>query len=197
MKKTKSFRRNILIFGLFLMLALNVASIAVCETSSDDTALSAVSLAEKPFVSKTLGVSIQQPKGWTSDESGKYGAELFFFCTESDKEKGKPFTANINLTSEATQGYSLKAYVDASKKYIKKSFAGYKSLPDRNVTVNGKVGVIIGGTFAQQGYNIRNEQLITISGGKAYIVTATALASTWSKYSALFDASLLTLKVVK
>jgi hypothetical protein len=195
MKKIKIYRNGLLIIGLALILL--AGTFAMSKSFAEDITLSAVSLTEKPFTSKKLGISIQQPKGWTIDESGKYGAELFFFNNAVDKVSGKSFTANINLTTEGTQGYSLKSYVDASKKYIKKSFPGYKSLPDRNVTVNGKPGVIIGGTFTQQGYKIRNEQLITISGDKAYIVTATALASTWTKYSALFDASLLTLKVVK
>lgn len=195
MKKVKRFKNSLFILGLVLI--LTISTFAMSQTYADDTSMSAVALSQKPYVSSKLGISIQYPKNWTIDVSGKYGAELFFFSDVTDKEKNKPFTSNINITTEDTQGYGLKAYIDASKKYIKKSFAGYKSLPDRKVTVNGKEAYIISGIFSQKGYNIRNEQLILVSGGKAYIVTATSLASTWTKYKDLFNSSFMTLKIVK
>lgn len=190
--------------GMLVVAALTIIMLVIgCKTTSNDTPISTLStksaslLSPASFVSKSLGVSIKYPKGWTIDESGKFGAKLFFFNNSIDKSGNLPFASNINITTEDAHGYGLKAYVDASKKYIVKIYPSYQSIPDIKVKINNIEAYVISGTFSQKGYFIKNVQLILINSGKAYIVTATALASKWTKYSDLFNAVFNTFKVVK
>ena len=51
---------------------------------------------------------------------------------------------------------------------------------------------IIGGTFVQGAFHLRNMQLVVVKGGQARIVTGTVLESTWNQYKDLIEFSLLT-----
>lgn len=160
------------------------------------TAPSSVTTLEKQVYSNAkYGFKINAPKGWRVDESGKSGTLVFFFNNQSDKEAVNQFTANINVTSESAQGLDLDSYTKASKDTLSRLFQNYKLTEDRAVTANGVPARIIGSTFTQGLYHLRNLQLIVLKGGQAYIVTFTALESTWSKYKSLIESSLLTFKL--
>lgn len=144
------------------------------------------------YINEKNNFKINGPKGWKSDESGLLGTLVVFLNPEPDKEGKDPFQANINVITESTQGKNLDDYVKASKEVLPKVLQGYKSTEDKKVTVSGSEGYLIGGTFTQGVYKLRNYQLVVVKDGQAYIVTATALASTWSKYSEIMLASMMT-----
>lgn len=138
---------------------------------------------------------INAPKGWRVDESGQFGTIVFFLNTETDREGENNFSANINATSESTQGYDLDGYVGATKDLLPKLLQNYKSTDNRRVTANGMPAQIIGGTFAQGAFHLRNLQLIVVKNEQAYVVTGTVLESTWDQYKDLIESSLLTFAI--
>ena len=129
---------------------------------------------------------------WTVDESGLMGALVFFGNPEVDFTDGLGFTANVNVIVEPIQGLDLKDYVEAGKEVLPTLFTGDEPVEDTDGTVGGLQAHLLGATFVQGAYGLRNRQLIIVKPGKAYIVTATALEESWDKYEDIFDASLRT-----
>ncbi len=135
------------------------------------------------------GFSIRPPQGWTKNDSGKLGAKVFFFGPRQ-----LDFTVNINVVSESARGTNVDQYVQAGKPQLAQALTGYTQVEDRSLTVNGQPAHILGGTFKQGAFKLRNRQLFVVRNDVAYVVTATALESTWSTYEALIDASIKTFR---
>jgi hypothetical protein len=102
------------------------------------------------------------------------------------------FTVNINVVSEPAQGANVERYVQAGRPQLSQTLTSYAQVEDRSLTVNGQPAHILGGTFKQGTFELRNRQLFVVRNDVAYVVTATALASTWNSYEALIDASIKT-----
>jgi len=149
-------------------------------------------LERQPYSNAQYGFKINAPKGWRVDESGQLGTIVFFLNTKPDQEGGNPFSANINVTTGSTQGYDLDGYVSATKDLLPKVLQNYKSTDNRKVNINGMQAQIIGGTFMQGVFPLRNLQLIVVKDGQAYVVTGTVLESTWNQYKDLIESSLMT-----
>jgi len=164
------------------------------ETSVDssNTASSLASLESLPYTNDKEGFSINAPKAWNVDESGKLGTSVVFLNTKPDKEGANVFDANINVISGPTKGLDLNNYINGQKKGLPKLFNDYKLVEDRTVDVHGMQGHILGNTFTQGVFQLRDLQLIVVKDGKAYIITGTALESTWDTYKDLMESSLLT-----
>jgi len=146
-------------------------------------------LEAKPY---SVGFKINPPKGWQIDESGQFGTIVSFFNPVVDQEAGNFFRANINVTSDSSQGLDLAGYIAFNKKMLPKLLQDYKLIEDKKVTTkNGRTAHLLGGTFTQGVFKLRNLQLTIISGSNAYMVTGTALESTWSKYKDIIEESLL------
>jgi len=156
------------------------------ETTPDAT------LEEQAYSNVQYGFKINAPKGWRVDESGQFGTLVIFFNTKTDLEGASPFAANINVISVSAQGLNLNDYADATKEAESEQLQNYKSTEDKTVSVNGTQARIIGGTFVQGSFHLRNLQLIAVKDEQAYIVTGTALESTWNQYQDLIELSLLT-----
>ncbi len=149
-------------------------------------------LEPESYINGKLDFKIRQPKRWKVDESGKMGTHAMFINPQVDIENGNRFNATINITSGSANGLSIDENITMSKKILSEIFADYKSLEDSVANLNGNEYRIIGGTFTRDNNKVRNIQLSFINNNKVYVVTATALESTWDKYKDLFKASLLT-----
>jgi len=146
----------------------------------------------KIYANSKYGFSLLPPAGWKVNESGQSGTLVILVNPQVDREGEKKFCANLNVVSEAAQGKDLNAYTRAALKLYPKIIPGYRNLEDREiVTLSGEKARLISGTFTQDGYRIKNAQLVAVKDGRAWIVTATALESTWEKYRELTESSLL------
>jgi hypothetical protein len=148
-------------------------------------------LAPTPFVSSKAGFKFSLPKGWKADESGSFGTLVSVANPESDVDGENKFAANINIVTEAALEVTLDEYLSASKEVLKKSFTDYNLIAERNVDVGGKAGGLLEASYNMGVYPLRNMQLIVVDNGKAYVLTATTLNSTWDKYKDVFEGSLL------
>lgn len=138
------------------------------------------------------GFQINPPKDWRVDNSGQLGTLVIFTNTQTDRAGDSSFGANINVTSESTQGLNLADYVSATKGTLAKLLQDYETTEDKRVSVNGTEAQMIGGTFTQGVFPLRNLQLIVVKDGKAYVTTGTVLNSAWDKNKDLIEASLMT-----
>ncbi len=202
--------KNHLLTGFIAILLVSLASIGIyffVNTKKPSTELLidpkpaptqqsvSSSLEQTAYTNSKFGFKINAPKGWRTDESGQFGTLVFFFNNQTDKEGENQFTTNINVTSESVPGLDLDTYVAATKEMLPKLLQNYRSTEDRPVTTTaGSQARIIGGTFVQGVFHIKNIQLILIEDSRAYIVTATSLESAWDKHKDLLETSLLTFR---
>ena len=102
-----------------------------------------------------------------------------------------PFQANINIIIEPVpETPALQEYVDANKRLISLRLPDHNFIDDSESTVNGHSAHFLESTFQYEIFNLRNRQVLLISGDEAFVVTATALEETWESYGDVFDASL-------
>lgn len=170
------------------------------ETETEETAQTPTAqrptvsshLESQPYSNPSVGFKINYPKGWRIDKSGQFGIHVLFLNIETDQEAGNPFKANVNVISGPSQGLDLAGYVEANKELLPKLLQDYKLIEDKKVTTSkGLSAYLIGGTHTQGVFKLRNLQLMIISGGNAYVVTGTALESTWGQYKNVIEESLL------
>ncbi len=149
-------------------------------------------LENEAYVHTQHGFSLRPPKGWILDESGRFNTHVIFLNTVQDYSENDPFVANINVVSESNQDFNLEDYISETKNVLHKFLQDYQLVDERRETIDGRDVIFIGGTFSQGIFPLRNLQLYVIKDGKAYVVTGTALNSTWDNHKDILEASLRT-----
>lgn len=138
---------------------------------------------------------IVPPEGWVVDRSGRQGAAVLFLSRAPDRGPAGPFTANVNVLVAPSEGADLQATVLAARRELA-GLPGYRPLEDEPVVLDGGVAAhLLGGTFSDSGFELRNLQVFAVDRGMAFVVTGTALSDTWADHGDVFDASLRTLTV--
>ena len=148
-----------------------------------------------PYESTGAGFTIQYPKNWRVDESGQLGTKVFFFSNTVEKEGVNPFTPNINIVSESTQGIALDTYMQTVKESLPKTLSEYALVEETEVTVNGLPATRMVSTFTQGAFHIKNMQVILVRNGIAYILTGTTLAGVWDTYKDMIESSLFSFRL--
>ena len=77
----------------------------------------------------------------------------------------------------------------AEKNQVKQWSPQYQILSEEKKLINGHESDIISGTFENEGHKFRNLQLFTLEGDNAYMISGTALNSTWERYKDVVAAS--------
>ena len=149
-------------------------------------------LQSQPYTAVTGEFSIRYPKNWVLGQGFEAGVLATFLNEKIDQDGQNSFSANIQVSSGPAKSLSLDSYVKAQKNALPKVLSGYELIQERKVNVNGADGYIIDGSFSKGALQLRSKQLIVVKNSKAYLVTGTALNSTWDTYKDLMEASLLT-----
>ncbi len=187
-----------LIITILIILIIAAAAIILSQKPGSNVPhVDAAALTAAPFTNASSSFSIQFPEGWKTDESGQFGALVFALNPVVDKDGDSSFSTNMNVTSEAVQNATLDEYIKATLDALPKFLSEYKTTENKEVTVNGLPGRLIGGTFTQGKLKLRNTQLLVIDKGTAYVVTGTALQSNWKSYADVIAASSMTFKLTK
>jgi len=147
-------------------------------------------IAQNPYSSAKYGFTIYPIHGWQIDDSGRMNTAVIFTNPNADNDNGNSFNANINVVEEKVSG-SLSSTVKATKSALAKVLPNYKTTLDEKISVDGVPAELIGATFTNNSMHMENLELLIIKNGRAFTVTATALASTWDKYNLLFKSSIL------
>ncbi|MCY4112355.1 MAG: DcrB-related protein [Chloroflexi bacterium] len=130
------------------------------------------------------GYKIQPPYGW---EVGKVSGIVYF---RSPDVEDLTFQANINILEEHAPGITLKSYVDISKQQLPLVLNEYEVINEYASSVNGRSAHFLMSTFRQVEYDLQNLQMFVSNDDSMFVITATALRSTWESYDDLFDAAL-------
>lgn len=144
------------------------------------------------------GFSLTPPPGWTADTSGALGTKVIFTSPTPDTVLEGSFTPTLTVVVRDTPGRTLEAAVARTKATFLRTLTDYTPSDDSLVSIlNGELAHILGGTYRQAQWSLRNKQLVLVKDEKTYTLTGTALASVWEsrQYHALFDAALSSLSV--
>lgn len=177
-----------------------IGQLTVKKTENgDQTGVTEVKLAAE-YVNAQKKYSIQAPEGWVLKESdaasGSSTRPFAIFLGPTVAKDGNgvvAFNENINITYESVE-LPLDQYAQKSKDALIKYLQGYQVGEEKNVTAGGTPAKIIGGTFTQNGVELKTLQLFTVKDKVAYVVTGTNLASSWDTDKNLIEASILTFK---
>jgi hypothetical protein len=146
------------------------------------------------FVDPQGRFGITPPSGWRTDTSGTSGTEVIFFSPSADTTDAGEFTPNINIVVGPV-GADLEKTIEANRESLQ-TLPDYSSTEDLSfVLVDGTPAHILGGTFTQSGFKVRNVQLFASSNGTDMVVTGTALAETWDNWEGLFGQTFETFTV--
>jgi hypothetical protein len=147
-----------------------------------------------PYADAGNRFRIAPPQGWAVDTSGIRGTAVVFRDPAPTPAGARTFNANINVIVGPATG-ELDLAIDGARRELR-TLPGYTSTADEDVVLaDGTAGHLLGGTFTDQGAELRNLQMYTVRGRSSVVVTGTAPASSWASFGGVFDAALRTLVV--
>ena len=135
------------------------------------------------------GFALRPPAGWRIDTSGTLGTKAFFFGP-----RAAGFSANMNDVKAPAGGLSLTDLVARTRVSYPQVFTAFRLVEDRPIRVQGNDAYILGGTYTQGVFTLRERQLFEIQNGVEYVVTATDSADDWPVQDATFESSLETFR---
>jgi hypothetical protein len=147
-----------------------------------------------PYQNKTAGFQINVPLGWKVDDSGKSGAIVVLMDPKVTMASDSAYLTFINITTGIPSSQNLANQVASAKSGIQKQFISYVFSEDQDMTVNGNVYHLLGGSYFSHNIKMRNRNLILLHDNKGYAISATAPESIWSKKELLLNASLFSFK---
>lgn len=147
-------------------------------------------LAPTPYEDSEGEYSIRVPEGW---EQNEISGIPIFGNPKPDQGPDGAFSSNINVVYESAPGVGLDEYLETNKESLQR--AGFDVEETKKVTINERSAYLLTGSTTQAGTEIRNLQLYALGNSKAYVVTATALASAFDDNKTLFESSLSTFKL--
>ena len=174
-----------------LLLGL-VVSVACGRDDGADVALPALPTGWEWYVSSQHGYRVGYPEGWVKDERSAFGLTSFV-----DSKTG----VGIDIGVAATRQTNLVAYVEANKISTAEGAAYLRQGP---ITINGIQGYELFLTLPAEFFGrafrpgmLKHRQIVVLSRGKAYVLTATALVGEYNQYSDIFDAFITSFVVPK
>jgi hypothetical protein len=140
------------------------------------------------YTNSRYGFSIDQPSGWTIDEPS-YAAVFFYGPTVEGSR------VNINIQVESTS-LSLAEYVSASKTNIATVLQGFNLISEgaRN-RINNVDAYELVYTSTQYGSALEQKQVYLVKSGNAFVITYTALSTTYQDYLPAFEISVQTFNI--
>jgi hypothetical protein len=163
------------------VVALLLAGAACGGGGGGDTTLSAGPLST--YTNADHGFRIDYPQGWTKVE-GTGGAIVGFASPK--EEAGDDFQEAVTVTAEdlPSSSITLQQYTDAALGQVKKVITDFDLRESTDATVAGRPGHRIVYTGTQGQSKLEWQQLFTIVGDTAWILTFVAEASTYDRYVA-------------
>lgn len=137
---------------------------------------------------------IVPPPGWERNGSDVGEIALLFVAPDPDVDaSARTFAANVNVLVRPADR-DLTAVVDEARALLPERVPDYATVADEPAVLPGGAPAhLLGGTFTDRGFALRNLQLFTVVDGRTLIVTGTALADAWGRHAAALDAALRTL----
>lgn len=166
-------RISLTVFGLSALFALALAS--ACGPDAME--------GFERYENDKEGFAIQYPADW--EPLHGTGALVTFMAPA---EPGFPGRANVTVTAEPVpSNMTPEAYLDQAKPLLAQVLPKYEFTGQDTVTVNGVDGVRFTYLIEVQGHPMSLVGYALLSGDRAYVLTAGALADRFGNYAEIFD----------
>ena len=137
---------------------------------------------------------ITAPEGWTQVDSMVEGRKHTKIGSPSDGP-GDKFKENMNVNTEAAVGYDTKSYSDANIATIRKEIPGVE-VEDLGQTMLGdNQAECYTYTFDYSGIQLKDIAWYIAKNDVGYVITCTALKTTFDKFEPQFKACASTFKI--
>ncbi len=137
---------------------------------------------------------ITGPEGWVQEDSMVAGRKHTKIGSPSDGP-GDKFKENMNVNSESAPGYSSKQYGEANIATIKNQIPGVVVEDLGESMINGIAAECYTYEFDYQGVQLKDIAWYLAKDDVGYVITSTALRSTFDKYLPTFKACANTFKL--
>lgn len=174
------FKLSRFVLGLALAGAVILPALATQPATPEQVAPFQLAAAQR-VTDKANGFSIVPPAGW---EAGEPNEQTFLIYLDAPKDN---FRANFNVNVSEDDSTPIKEIGKYIKPEFAKQFDKWKLVSEGTVTLGGQPAYFISSRFSMQGYDIQNLQYY-IRGKKKrfYVLTFTALASSYKSYESAF-----------
>lgn len=143
------------------------------------------------YTNKQYGFSIQFP-GIRTFQENVFNAAVMFFTPQTEGDK---IQENIGITASELQGqYTLDEFYAKNQETLKQQ-ESYKELENTTIKVNdvdAKKSIF---TTAVNSNNLKFEEVMIIKGKMVYVITYTALESTFDQFAQKFDEMVATFEI--
>ncbi len=140
--------------------------------------------------------SINPPHGWIASKPDELSPIVQFSNSQADYDGDTRNTASIGVFKIAEDISDLDALVGEVKVGLTGLYANFILLRDERVSIDGESAHFLEATFDLDSASARALQIHVIGESGAYFVMGISLASTWHKYSDVFDESLRSFRVL-
>ena len=144
------------------------------------------------YTNEQYNFSVDPPLGWTVDDTATFAVVYFSGPTA----EGLRVNVNIQVASLPTTT-TVEQYVSDAKQMLLIALDNYELVSERTRTINEVDAYELVQTFTQEGIDIKTKQVGLVKAKKAYIITYTALPTTYQKYLSAFEYSIETFKILE
>ena len=138
---------------------------------------------------------ISYPNGWRVDDSKVNNADLFLF---SPLKAGDNYSENINVLIQDLKGMDmdLEKYKKISENQFATVLSNSKILESKIINTKGKNYYTLSFSYPQGEFNLKGTSICYIKNEKAYLVTFTALETTYIEYKEIGEKILMTFEFI-
>jgi hypothetical protein len=142
------------------------------------------------YTNQKNNFSIDQPSGWTVDETIDYGLVVVAFLGPREES----FTVNVQIQVEdLPEETTLNQYVEATLNKTPGTVSNFTLVSEAPRIIDNIEAHELVYTFDYSGsYHIKVKQVVIVKNDKAFNIVYTALQTTYDKYLAAFDSSVET-----
>jgi hypothetical protein len=90
------------------------------------------------------------------------------------------------VITEDPRNYGLDEYVAANKTNLKAQITDAQILEEKDATIGDKPGKALVYTFAYGNYHLKNTAYILVNNGKGYVITCSALETSFDRFQSKF-----------
>ncbi|WP_028935497.1 LpqN/LpqT family lipoprotein [Pseudonocardia spinosispora] len=176
-------------FGARLVGVLfGLALVASCAGPDPSDSGDAPTLGQR-YVDSQVGFSITPPADWQTRPTPATNPVVTFVRTPADPAGPVTIIVFVSGTDEG-----LDANITAARQQLPQLLPNYRSLTDESTQLSdGTPAHLLGGSYTQNGAELRNLQMVAVVGGTSYVATATGPSTSFDDYRDVVHSSLLTL----
>ncbi len=125
--------------------------------------------------------SISAPDGWIKKDTMVSGEKLTTLTSKLEGA-GDNFKENVNVNTGQAPGFDLNAFVEANRTNLLKEIPGVEIVTEGETTISGMPAKWIVYSFSSSGYDLKNTAYMILKNDVGYVITCTALKTTFDKY---------------